>query len=130
MIKTQKDRLFLSTALLGSERAWLWVGFGFGPKDNDDERVLATRRLMERYYPYVPYGMGVGNKKEDGTMAAIADSNGDGYYEVDLSWWPEGASGGRISHEPSYGKRRRIALRLRTSPGKPGPGLFLGHASP
>ncbi|MFA6790155.1 MAG: hypothetical protein WCR65_01085, partial [Parcubacteria group bacterium] len=55
----------------------------------DDERIKETRDLMKKYYSYIPYGMGVGNKR-DGGMVAVKDEDYDGYFDIDLSWWPEG----------------------------------------
>jgi hypothetical protein len=46
-----------------------------------------------------------GNKEEDGTMTPLRDTDGDGFYEVDLSWWPVG----------SY------RLNLHTAAGEPSP---------
>lgn len=90
MIKIENNFIKFSKKLLGTKEAWLWVGFGFGPIDNDDERVKETRDLMAKYYSYVPYGMWVGNK-ENGQLVSLKDTDNDGYYKVDLSWWPVGA---------------------------------------
>lgn len=87
LIRTEKNRIFFSNTLLGTPEAWLWVGTGYGPRDNNDKRVQETRALMETYYPYVPYGMWVGNQKA-GTQVPLTDV--DGWYMADVSWWPEG----------------------------------------
>ena len=84
-------QLKLAVKYLGTPEALVWVGFGFDPLDNNDERVIATRSMMQKYYPFVPYGMSVGNKRSDGTMTPVTDTDQDGYYDVDVSWWPEGA---------------------------------------
>ena len=88
LIETDKNVLKLSLKLLGTEEAWLWVGSAYSPLDNDDTRVKETRELMEKYYPYVPYGIWVGNKKGE-KMDALKNTNG--FYVVDLSWWPAGS---------------------------------------
>lgn len=111
LLQTGLNTLKLSKKLLGTEEAWLWVGFGFGPKDNDDERVLKTRELMEKYYPYVPYGMWVGNRRADGSMEAIVDTDSDGYYGIDLSWWPEGAY--RLNVHTQAGEASSVGSVLR-----------------
>lgn len=87
LIEIDKGTLKLSTKLLGTASAWVWVGSGYGPTDNDDERVLATRKLMEKYYPYVPYGMWVGNREGE-TSTPLHDTNG--YYLLNTTWWPVG----------------------------------------
>lgn len=87
-IHVEKDRLYFAKELLETDEALLWVGHGFDPLDNDDTRVKETRELMERHYPHVPYGMSVGNRMPDGAKTPIG-LNSDGYYEVDVSWWPE-----------------------------------------
>ncbi|MDD3498699.1 MAG: hypothetical protein PHH24_04345 [Candidatus Moranbacteria bacterium] len=89
IITSQKNSLKISKKILDAPEAWLWVGFGFGSKDKDDERIKETRDLMKKYYSYIPYGMGVGNKR-DGGMVAVKDEDYDGYFDIDLSWWPEG----------------------------------------
>jgi hypothetical protein len=88
LIETEKNVLKLSEKLLGTKEAWMWVGSAYSPLDNDDTRVRETRELMAKYYPHVPYGMWVGNKEGE-KMAAL--KNTDGFYEVDLSWWPVGS---------------------------------------
>ncbi len=90
LIKIEKNCIKFSKKLLDSEEAWLWVGSAYGPLDNDDQRVKDTRELMEKYYPYVPYGMWVGNKNGE-KMIALSDTDRDGYYKADLSWWPVGS---------------------------------------
>lgn len=87
-IETGKNVLKLSEKLLGTKEAWLWVGSAYSPLDNDDTRVKETRALMAKYYPHVPYGMWVGNKEGE-KMVALKNTNG--FYEVDLSWWPVGS---------------------------------------
>lgn len=88
LIETGKNTLKLSEKLLGTNEAWLWVGSAYSPLDNDDTRVKETRELMEKYYPHVPYGMWVGNKEGEKMLTL---KNNDGFYEVNLSWWPVGA---------------------------------------
>jgi hypothetical protein len=87
LIELATNKIRFSKKLLGTEEAWLWVGSAYGPIDNDDERVRATRELMEKYYPYVPYGMWVGNREGD-TMISLKNTNGS--YMLDLDWWPVG----------------------------------------
>jgi hypothetical protein len=106
-IKTGKNVLKLSDKLLGTEEAWLWVGSAYGPIDNDDARVKETRELMEKYYPYVPYGMWVGNKEGE---KMIALKNKDGFYEVDLSWWPVGSY--RINLHTNVGEESPYGSKL------------------
>ncbi len=89
-IKIEKNRLLFAKTFLGTDAALLWVGHGFDPLDNDDERVKETRELMAKRYSHIPYGMGVGNRAADRNMKPLEDINGDGYYECDVSWWPEG----------------------------------------
>ena len=88
LISTEKNLLKLSTQLLGTDEAWVWVGSAYSPLDNDDTRVRETRELMEKYYAYIPYGMWVGNKEGE---QMIALKNANGFYEIDLSWWPVGS---------------------------------------
>lgn len=88
LIETGKNVLKLSEKLLGTKEAWFWVGSAYSPLDNDDTRVKETRELMGKYYPHVPYGMWVGNKEGE---KMVALKNNDGFYEVDLSWWPVGS---------------------------------------
>ncbi len=64
------------------------MGTGYGPTDNNNERVKETRELMDRYYSYVPYGMWVGNKNGDEMKPLVEE---DSFYNVDVSWWPVGA---------------------------------------
>jgi hypothetical protein len=87
MIQLSKNTIQFSQKLLGSEEAFVWVGFGFDPKDNNDARVQETRELMQRYCPYVPYGMGVGNGQKNWQAPMQAQ---DGMYSLDVSWWPVG----------------------------------------
>jgi len=89
MIILKTNVIAFSRDLLGTETAWLWVGTSYSPLDNDNERVQKTRALMEQYYPYVPYGMWVGNREEN-RMVPLKDM-GDDYYVADISWWPVGA---------------------------------------
>lgn len=106
LIGTGKNIVRLSDKLLGSEEAWLWVGSAYSPLDNDDTRVKENRELMEKYYPYVPYGMWVGNR-EDEKMTALKNDNG--FYNVDLSWWPVGSYRMNLhtnaGEESSYGSK-------------------------
>ena len=88
LIRTEKNTLFVSFELLQTPRAWAWVGFGWGPRDNDDDRVTETRVLMEKFYPYIPYGMFIGNTGSDGSK--IPAEQEDGFYRLDLSEWSEG----------------------------------------
>lgn len=88
LIELATNQIKFSEKLLGTEEAWVWVGSAYSPTDNDDERVKATRALMERYYPHVPYGMWVGNKAGD-EMRPL-NLGEDGYYTLDTSWWPVG----------------------------------------
>lgn len=85
-----KNSLKISKRILESKEAWIWVGFGFGPRDNNNERIEETRELMKKYYSYVPYGMKIGNKNEEGETISIKDDDDDGYYKIDLNWWPAG----------------------------------------
>lgn len=89
LIITQRNLLKISKKILDAPEVWLWVGFGFGPKDNDSDRIRETRDLMKKYYSYIPYGIGVGNKN-DNKMISVKDIDSDGYFDIDLSWWPEG----------------------------------------
>jgi hypothetical protein len=85
------EAIDLAKAYLGTSSCLVWVGFGFDTTDNDDERVRRTRELMARFYPNVPYGMGVGNPDEQGRfLIPLVDANQDGYYELDVSRWPAG----------------------------------------
>lgn len=52
--------------------------------------VKETRELMAKYFDHIPYGANVGNRKSDNTMLPVTDEDGDGYYDLDVSWWPEG----------------------------------------
>lgn len=88
-IKIEKNRLFFAKEFLQTDTALLWVGHGFDPLDNNDDRVKETRELMAKHYRHIPYGMSVGNRASDGSMKP-AEANGEGYYEFDVSWWPEG----------------------------------------
>lgn len=90
LIKIKRNSIEFSKKLLGTEEAWLWVGTSYGPKDNDDTRVKETRELMQKYYPYIPYGMWIGNKEAEQTRP-LKDTANSGYYTADLSWWPAGA---------------------------------------
>lgn len=90
VIKVANNQIKFSVEQLGTEDMLVWVGHGFDPLDNDDIRVAETREHMKKYFPHIPYGMSVGNKKEDGSMEPIRDSDNDGYYDLDVSWWPEG----------------------------------------
>jgi hypothetical protein len=87
-IELATNQIRFSQDLLGTDEAWLWVGSAYSPLDNDDARVRETRELMEKYYPYVPYGMQVGNKTSDGMKPMRAS---EGYYTLDVSWWPVGS---------------------------------------
>jgi hypothetical protein len=87
MIQLSKNTIQFSKQLLGSEEAFVWVGFGFDPKDNDDIRVRETRELMQKYYSHIPYGMGVGNSQENWKAPVQAK---EGAYTFDVSWWPVG----------------------------------------
>lgn len=87
LIQTEKNQIRFSQELLGTEEAWAWVSGLPGPFDNDDVRVKETRELMEKYYPYIPAGMWVGNKEGE-TIVALKSV--DGFYVLDLSWWPVG----------------------------------------
>ncbi|MEK7607146.1 MAG: hypothetical protein AAB444_03065 [Patescibacteria group bacterium] len=89
-IKIEKNRLLFAKEFLQTDAMGLWVGFGFDPLDNHDERVKRTRELMGKYYAHVPYGMNVGNRAADGSMKPVEDADNDDYFEVDVSWWPEG----------------------------------------
>ena len=90
LIRVEKNSLYVSATLLGTPCAWAWVGFGWSPTDDNDERVLETRRVMEKFYPYIPYGVFVGNRGSDGSMVPI-EQDESGYYRLDLSWWQPGA---------------------------------------
>ncbi len=87
LVELSTNQIKFSKELLGAETAWLWVGSGYSPLDNDDNRVKETRELMEKYYPYVPYGMWVGNKAGNEMKPLELREEG---YTLDLSWWPVG----------------------------------------
>lgn len=90
-IKVERDLIQLSTRYLGTSEAYVWVGLSFGPLDNDDVRVLETRDLMHRYYPYIPYGMMVGNVGSSGWfIMPLIDELANGYYLLRVDLWPEG----------------------------------------
>lgn|GEM_PF-4120609 len=105
--ETGKNVLKLSTKLLGTEEAWLWVGSAYSPLDNDDARVKETRGLMEKYYPYVPYGMWVGNKEGE---KMVALKNTEDFYVVDLSDWPVGSY--RMNLHTHAGEASLYGLKL------------------
>lgn len=87
LVQTEKNLLKFSKELLGTGEAWLWVSALPSPLDNDDARVRETRELMEKYYSYIPSGMWVGNKEGE---KRVVLKNVDGFYGIDLSWWPVG----------------------------------------
>ena len=107
LIKIENQLVKFSEKLLGTPEVWLWVGGAYGPQDNDDQRVKETRELMEKYYPYVPYGMWVGNKAGT-TMAPLTLS--DGFYILDTSWWPVGVY--RINLHASAGVESPFGSKL------------------
>ncbi len=109
-IKTEKNTLRFAVEFLKTPEALLWVGHGFDPLDNDDERVRQTRELMARYYSHIPYGMSVGNRASDGTMSPMRDKDADGYYELDVSWWPEGVY--RLNYHSLPGIESPVGSRL------------------
>lgn len=87
LITISPRQIQFSESLLGTHEAWVWVGSGYSPLDNSDERVKETRALMEKYYAHVPYGMWVGNRIGD-TMQPLVKQNG--LYTLDVAWWPIG----------------------------------------
>lgn len=89
-IKVEKNRLLFAKEFLQTDAMGLWVGFGFDPLDDSDERVKKTREIMAKYYSHIPYGMNVGNRASDGSMRHVEDADNDDYFEVDVSWWQEG----------------------------------------
>jgi hypothetical protein len=89
-IKVQKDLVKFSKECFDVPKVLAWVGHGFDPLDNNDDRVTETRKLMIKYYPHIPYGMNVGNRNSNGTYIPIADEDNDGYYDLNVFWWPEG----------------------------------------
>lgn len=90
-IKVEKNLIGLSTRYLESATAFVWVGWWFGPTDNDNGRVLETRDLMHRYYDYVPHGMSVGNLDGNGRFTTpLIDELANGYFALRLVGWPEG----------------------------------------
>lgn len=109
-LKLLPNHIHFAVEYLGTPEALAWVGFGFDPLDNNDERVKRTREMMDTFYAHVPYGMSIGNKQADGTMTPMTDANGDGYYELDVSWWPEGAY--RIGYHSTPGTASPFGLPL------------------
>lgn len=107
LIELALNEIRFSGKLLGSEEAWLWVGSAYSPADNDDERVRASRELMEKYYPHVPYGMWVGNR-EDNRIVPLQGK--DGYYVLNLGWWPVGVY--RINLHTSSGIESPFGSKL------------------
>lgn len=90
-LRVERNAICLSTRYLGTSRCFVWVGWWFGPTDNDTGRVVETRDLMQRHYDYVPYGMFVGNLGSTGRFTeALINELGDGYYRLRLDGWPEG----------------------------------------
>jgi len=89
LIQVERNTLCVSVELLQTPRVWAWVGFGWSPTDNDDRRVAETRRMVEEFYPHVPYGMFVGNFDANGAPIPI-ERGSDGYYRLDLSRWQAG----------------------------------------
>ncbi|NTW15022.1 MAG: hypothetical protein HGA38_01475 [Candidatus Moranbacteria bacterium] len=85
-----RNLIRLAVSYLDSEQAFAWVGHGTGPEDNDDVRVAEDRAHMERYYPDIPFGLNVGNRKSDRSFDPLVDEDGDGFYELHVDWWPEG----------------------------------------
>jgi len=87
-IKLEKNKIKLSSQYLQVPEILVWVGHGFDPLDNDDKRVEETREFMKKYYSHIPHGMSIGNKNSDDSFIPVKDT--DGYYDLDVSWWPEG----------------------------------------
>lgn len=87
-IQVSRNKIEFAYEYLGSDSAYVWVGHGFDPLDNDDGRVEVMRQLMSKYYPHIPYGLNVDNKSESGEVVPLSIQNG--YYQLDVSWWPEG----------------------------------------
>lgn len=112
-IITEKNKLKFAVEFLGTPEALVWVGHGFDPADNDDERVRQTRELMAKYYAHIPYGMSVGNRAEDGVTSPMRDEDGDGYYELDVSWWPEGVY--RLNYHSLPGEASAVGTPLNPS---------------
>ncbi len=99
-----RNMVLLSTRYLGTAEAYVWVGWGTGPQDNSDHRVQETRALMKKYYPYVPYGMMVGNYDHTDTFnAPLIDDLASGYYGLRLDHWPEGVH--RLNYHGPPNKR-------------------------
>lgn len=108
LIKIENQLIQFSQKLLGTDEAWVWVGSGYSPMDNNDERVKETRALMEKYYNFVPYGMWVGNKKEETAVPLILEN---AYYTLDTSWWPVGVY--RLNLHTNAGQESPYGSKLR-----------------
>ncbi len=95
-IRVARDAVWFSDRYLGTDRILVWVGHGFDPLDNKDDRVRETRDLMKRHYPHVPYGLSVGNYRGptpitlDTPVSFEPIEVSDGYFRLDVSWWPAG----------------------------------------
>lgn len=75
-----KDLFLLNTELLGLKEAQLWIGRPDGPKDDDDEKVMARREEDKKINPLLG-------------IEAVDLSESEkypGWFEVNTSNWPTG----------------------------------------